>query len=399
MATVLESSVSSAEQSTTSRIYRSAEPVLSFDTARALTEQYGVGPLLVVSRSALVRNYQAFRRMLPMVEPYYAAKANPAYPVLRTLYEIGCSVEVCSYGELQAAMAAGFSPELMLHTHPCKTPDNLLRCRKEGMNWFVFDNAIEIEKMARLTPGVDAMLRLAVSGSSSVINLSAKFGAAEHEAVSLMRQAKESGLRVMGMSFHVGSQCHSPDDFHNALRQARRVWNRGTDAGMRLEVLDIGGGFPAPYRDAELTLEAYCNHLAGALDEYFGDLPHVRMIAEPGRGMVADTVSLVTRVIGKNFRNGLPWYFLDEGIYGSFSGQMFDHTEFPLIAENADDRPRSLCVVAGPTCDSSDVITRNQLMPDLDIDEILLVPTMGAYTNASASPFNGLDMARIVAID
>jgi ornithine decarboxylase len=398
MAAVLES-IASVSEPISSRIYRSAASNLSFAQARELAGRHGPGPLLVVSKSALVRNYQAFRRYLPMVEPYYAAKANPAYPVLRTLYEIGCHVEVCSYGELQMAVAAGFSPELMLHTHPCKTPDNLVNCYNAGVRWFVVDNVREVEKIAQYTPGVDVLLRLAVSGSSSVINLSAKFGAAEHEAISVMRAAEESGLHVTGMSFHVGSQCHSPNDFHNALRQARRVWNRATDAGMRLEVLDIGGGFPAPYRDSELSLESYCQSLAEALDEYFGDLPHVRIIAEPGRGMVADTVTLITRVIGRNVRGGTPWYYIDDGIYGSFSGQVFDHTEFPLLAEDADNRPLSTCVVAGPTCDSSDVVSRQQLLPDLEEGEILLVPTMGAYTNASASPFNGLAVARIVSID
>jgi len=405
MATVLESH--SASESSTSPIYRSAEPVVSFDEAASLAEQFGT-PLLVASRAALMRNYEALRTSLPGVEFFYAAKANPCEAVLRPLCEAGSSVDVCSYGEMQAALKAGFTPDMMIHTHPCKTEQNLTNCYAEGLRWFTFDNANEIPKLARHAPDASLLLRLAVSSSSSLINLSAKFGAFEPDAVPLMLAAREAGLSVRGMSFHVGSQCRAPEDFHSALVQARRIWDAAADAGITLEVLDIGGGFPAPYRDSVLSLDAYSRSLARALDETFGDLMFgdaalgkkpIRVIAEPGRGMVADTMTLITRVIGKSTRGGTPWYIIDDGLYGSFSGQMFDHVVYPLIARDADERGLVSCVVAGPTCDSSDVVARDQMLPDLEIGELLLVPTMGAYTCASASNFNGLDLARIIGIE
>ncbi|HLJ10664.1 MAG TPA: type III PLP-dependent enzyme [Planctomycetaceae bacterium] len=394
MATVLES-VSSSE-STTSSVYRSAAPVVSFEEAAALAGQFGT-PLLVASRAALLRNYEALRSALPGVEFFYAAKANPSEAILRPLCEIGSSVDVCSPGEMRAALAAGFTPEMMIHTHPCKTEHNLTSCYAQGLRWFTFDNVNEIPKLARHAPDASLLVRLAVSSSSSLINLSAKFGAFEPDAVPLMLAARDAGLAVRGMSFHVGSQCRSPEDFHTALVQARRIWNGAADAGIPLEVLDIGGGIPAPYRDSVLTLDVYCRSLARALDETFGDL-NVRIIAEPGRGLVADTMTLVTRVIGKSQRAGTTWYIIDDGLYGSFSGQMFDHVEYPLVA-NGDDRELMPCVVAGPTCDSSDVVSRDQALPDLDVGELLLAPTMGAYTCASASNFNGLDLARIIPIE
>src|SRR5579863_966325 len=387
MATVLETHSSS--ESTTSPIYRSAEPVVSFDEAETLAGQFGT-PLLVASRAALIRNYEALRNSLPGVEFFYAAKANPCEAVLRPLCEAGSSVDVCSYGEMVAALKAGFTPDMMIHTHPCKTEQNLTSCYAEGLRWFTFDNANEIPKLARHAPDASLLLRLAVSSSSSMINLSAKFGAFEADAVPLMLAARDAGLSVRGMSFHVGSQCRAPEDFHTALLQARRIWDAAAQAGIGLEVLDIGGGFPAPYRDSVLSLDAYSRSLARALDETFGDLA-IRIIAEPGRGMVADTMTLITRVIGKSMRGGVPWYIIDDGLYGSFSGQMFDHVEYPLIARNADERGLVSCVVAGPTCDSSDVVARDQELPELEIGELLVVPTMGAYTCASASNFNGLD--------
>jgi ornithine decarboxylase len=370
---------------------------VTFDEAARLAEKYG-SPLLLYSRAALVRNYQAMRAALPGVELFYAAKANPEHSILSTLCELGSSVDVCSHREAIAALKAGFTPDRMIHTHPCKTPQNLCDCYAEGIRWFTFDCAGELPKLARYAPDANLLLRLAASSTSSMINLSAKFGAAPNQARDLLLEAKAAGLNVRGLSFHVGSQCLCPSDFENALVQARWVWDEAAAIGAPLEVLDIGGGFPAPYRTQVLTLESYCSSLASALDATFGDLP-VRIIAEPGRGMCADTATLVTRVIGTNVRHGLPWYFIDDGLYGSFSGIVFDHADFPLLAANHDERPLHPCVVAGPTCDSGDVVTRDQLLPELQVGELLLVPSMGAYTAASASAFNGLDIARAIAVD
>lgn len=286
----------------------------------------------------------------------------------------------------------------MLHTHPCKTESNLLDCYEYGVRWFVYDNMLELDKMARLTPDVNLLLRLAVSASSSMINLSAKFGAALPEAVGLVRAAVRQGMRVRGFSFHVGSQCLNPEDYRTALGRIREVWDRCADYGIELEVLDIGGGFPAPYRTDAPSIESFCQSIHGGLQDVFGDL-NIRLIAEPGRGMCADSVSLITKVIGKNTRWDMPWYIIDDGLYGSFSGKVFDHIDYPILAENADSRELFNCVLAGPTCDSSDVVSRDQMMPDLEVGEILLVPTMGAYTSASACPFNGLPVANSIAID
>lgn len=378
-------------------VCRTARPVVSFDDARALAGQYGT-PLLVVSRSILVQNYQAMRSQLPGVELFYAAKANPEPIILRTLKQLGASVDVCSYRELEAALAAGFTPDDMIHTHPCKTTQNLVDCRAAGVRWFTFDGVCEIPKLVRYAPDAHLLLRLAASSASSLINLSAKFGAAPEDAAAVIGEARRAGLRVSGLSFHVGSQCLCPDDFRAALGRARRVWDEATAAGCPLEVLDVGGGFPAPYRDDVISLEEYCRSLAMALDETFGDLP-IRIIAEPGRGLCAEAVTLITSVLGKSVRHGVPWYIIDDGVYGAFSGKVYDHADFPLLVENHAMRPAQSCIVAGPTCDSSDVVSRDQELPDLEVGELLLVPSMGAYTSASASGFNGLDIARAVEVE
>jgi ornithine decarboxylase len=378
-------------------VYRSAQPVLSFGDARRLAARYGT-PLLVISRSAVVQSYRTLRDHLPGVEFFYAAKANPNAVILTTLRKLGCSIDVCSQGEARLALKARFRPESMIHTHPCKTVRNLVDCYALGIRWFTFDSIFELPKLVQYAPDAQLLLRLAVSSCSSVINLSAKFGASRYDALSLLTSAAQLGLQVRGLSFHVGSQCLSPDDFVSALAEARPIWDQASAAGLPLEVLDIGGGIPAPYRQAILSMESYCQALSSALDATFGDLP-VRIIAEPGRCLCAEAVTLITSVIGKSMRGGRPWYFIDDGLYGSFSGKVYDHADFPLFAEGDQDRPLSPCVVAGPTCDSTDVVARDQLLPDLDVGELLLTPSMGAYTSASATGFNGLETARAVAID
>jgi ornithine decarboxylase len=380
-----------------SSVYRSARPVIGFGEARRLADRYG-GPLLVVSRSAIARNYRALEASLPGVELFYAVKANPHREVLRTLRGLGSSVDVASPDEARRALRAGFAPGSMIHTHPCKSVANLVDSYALGVRWFTFDSTHELPKLARHAPDASLLLRLAVSSSSCTVDLSAKFGAGVREALPLLRRARRMGLQVRGLSFHVGSQCLSPDDFASALREVRPLWDEAQEAGLGLEVLDVGGGIPAPYRQAVLSLEDYGRALSAALREVFGDLPR-RVVAEPGRCLCAEAVTLITSVVGKTVRRGLPWYLIDDGVYGSFSGRLYDHADFPLLVERARHRPLSPCVVAGPTCDSIDVVARDQLLPDLEVGELLLVPSMGAYTSASASRFNGLGPARCVAID
>lgn len=371
---------------------RRAQSVLSFDQARELGERHGT-PLLVVSKSKLVQTYRTMRNHLPGVELFYAAKANPNPYVLQILQEEGCSVDVCSHGELTAAKQAGFAPSGMLHTHPCKTRQNLMDCYDEGVRLFVYDNDSEAEKIAQYTPDVQLLLRLAMSAGSSMINLSAKFGADPREAVDLLLAAKKRGLDVRGFSFHLGSQCLNPSDYRTVLRRVRRCWDEAAAVGIELEVLDIGGGFPAPYRDNEMmTLASYCDNVSDSLHEVFGDTG-VRLIAEPGRGLVAECMTLVTQVLGKSVRGGTTWYIIDDGLYGSFSGKVFDHVDYNVIADNPYGLPLHPCVLAGPTCDSSDVVARDQMLPELNVGDLLLVPTMGAYCGASACPFNGLPVA------
>lgn len=379
---------------------RSPESVLSWKLARQLAAKYGT-PLQVVNRRALSRNWRAFETRLPGVGVCYAAKANRSPEILAHLRRLGSSLDVCTPVEVRAGLSAGFGPDQMVHTHPCKTLDNLSASYAAGVRWFVYDAAAELEKVARLAPDAQLLLRVAQSSGKAELDLSKKFGCTPADAAALLARARDLKLTVRGFSFHVGSQCLDPDAFGAALDSVRGLYDRARAAGHRLDTIDLGGGFPAPTRQAPAVapLSDYLGVVHGHLTRAFGGTG-VRVLAEPGRGLVADAVTAVVRVLARSVRDGKLWYYLDDGVYGTFSGLFGDPCPYPVLAENAARRRRGPCVLAGPTCDSIDVVAGDWRLPtDLGPGELLLVPCVGAYSHACATTFNGIDPPRVVAVD
>lgn len=378
--------------------WRSATPVVSFEQAHALIAAHG-SPLLVIARSRIISAYQTMRAHLRDVEIFYAAKANSNAAILSLLRQEGASIDVSSAGEVNAALAAGFTPSQMLHTHPCKSEADLRACYEQGVRWFVYDNPYELDKLAAHAPDANVLLRVALSADSSVLKLSSKFGADRDESIRFLIAAERRGLNIRGLSFHLGSQCLDPRDFEPAMAIMRDVIEEAWDQGIPITHLDIGGGFPSPYRhQTVMPLDEYCDEVRASIDKHLSGMP-LTLMAEPGRALCAEAVTLITTVIGKSRRQGTLWYYLDEGIYGAFSGKRPGHTDYPLVVENASSLPFSECVIAGPTCDSGDVLYRDHALPELNVGDLILVPSMGAYTSASACNFNGLPITRSIVID
>jgi ornithine decarboxylase len=204
---------------------------------------------------------------------------------------------------------------------------------------------------------------------------------------------------VTGLSFHLGSQCIDAGDFDIALSTMRAITDEASMNGFTLKLIDIGGGFAAAYGDQSLPpTKDYCDEVYRSVRRHFGDTS-LKIIAEPGRILCAESVTLVTCVIGKTHRQGKPWYIIDDGIYGSFSGRRFSESDFKWLHSHGQDANVYSSVIAGPTCDSGDIVSHEQWLPDLAIGDILMVPSMGAYTSASAAAFNGMPLARTVMID
>lgn len=360
------------------------EPGLSFDRAAVLAGTVPT-PFLVLAPSRIQQSIRTLRTCLPGVELFYAMKSNPDPELLGLLNGLVDGIDVASYPEVALAAAAGVTPDRLFHSHPIKKDTDIAACVRHGVQWFTFDNVDEVPKLRTHAPAANVLLRVAIKNDNCVVDLGAKYGAHEDEALALLLQARAAGVNVRGIAFHVGSQSSDPAIYITALKVVRRLFDEAKKAGVRLDTLDIGGGFPVVYRTAMPKLEDFCRVVSRGLSQMFP--AGVRVIAEPGRCISGDSMTLVVRVIGRSVRNGVPWYFIDDGLYGAFSGKLFDHCDYELIPTRRG--PVRDCVVAGPTCDSIDIVSRDQPLPDLEVGDLLIVPGMGAYTKASATSFNG----------
>jgi ornithine decarboxylase len=366
--------------------------VINFATARRLASEFGT-PLLVLSEEKLRANVADLASSLPGVRLHYAVKANPDPEVLKILLQEGLAFDVSSDEEIRRVLDLGGRPDDLLYTKPINKERELEFAHRAGIRWFVVDNQDEIGKLSRAAPDSNVLVRLKVNTRDAVVDLSYKFGARPNDAVQLIQKINQEGLTVRGLSFHVGSQCTNPYSYAETIGTCRTIFNHASSLGIAMDTLDIGGGFPVSYLEPVMPIEQFAEPIAGALRQYFG---RYRLIAEPGRFIVGDAVTLVVRVIGRSIRDEIKWYYIDDGLYGSFSGKLYDHGDYPIAIEK--EGRRELCVIAGPTCDSFDVVYSNRALPDLAIGDLLLFDGMGAYTNASATDFNGLPRARMVVV-
>ena len=357
-----------------------------------LAAEYG-SPLLVLSLAQVEANYRRLRRYLPRVRVHYAMKANPHPEILRTMIKLGSSFDVASDGEIRLLNSMGVKGEMMIYANPMKTGGGLRACTECHVNRMTFDSKSELEKIAKVLPGAVVLLRLRIDNSSAHVDLNKKFGAGRDQAVELMQYAKKLGLDMAGIAFHVGSQTTTADPYLNAMDVARELFEEAAEAGLNLRILDIGGGFPIPETHGRFNLTEMLKQINARLDE---DFPETEIWCEPGRYICGTAVNLICSVIGVTERGDQPWYFLDEGLYGTFSGVIFDQWDFRLLAMKDTDEEEVEATFAGPSCDSLDIMFRGCMTVPLQVGDILLVPACGAYTSASATGFNGFSVAKYV---
>jgi len=362
----------------------------------ALVARHGT-PLLVLDPSRPVAQYRTLRDALPDVRPFYAVKALAHPAALAALRDAGCCFDVASPGEVALVTGLGIPADRCIYTHPVKKRADVVAAVGAGIRTFVFDSAGELATFAGLEDDVELLLRIAYRTPAALIDLSYKFGADPGEAVDLLQAAQRSGLRVRGLSFHPGSQLASPEPLREDIRHAAMLVDCAAALGIALDVLDIGGGLPVPYDTAGAHLEAFTAVIAEEI------VPLVRrgvtVISEPGRFLAAPAVVAVAGVVGVNRRGGVPWYYLDDGLYGSFSNVLADHVRPTVHAYESVvgiERDVVPSVLAGPTCDSTDVIATGALLPSLEVGDLVVAPCMGAYTAVTASGFNGIPRTPVV---
>ena len=380
----------------------SASPSDSFDSSslaateiRALTARFG-SPLLVVDCEQVRRQYHALKAALPGVDLHYALKPLPHAAVVSCLNREGAFFDLATTGEVELVKAQGISPERCIHTHPIKRESDIRDALRFGVTTFVADNAEEVRKFARFRKRAELLIRVSFRSPHAVVDLSRKFGCEPGAVLDLIRLARSLGVRVRGLSFHVGSQAGDSSKYVEAIAACTNLFGEALLAGLPgLDILDIGGGFPVSYRDQVTPIDEFCAPIRTALAK----VPdHVRIIAEPGRFIAAPAGTAVATVMGKAKRDGRWWYYLDDGVYGSYSGQMFDHARYQIDSLRTEGE-RLPSVLAGPTCDSIDVIDDNIFLPELEVGDLVVGRVMGAYTWASATDFNFFRRARVVVMN
>lgn len=370
---------------------------------QAIAREHGT-PVLVVDHAVIRRNFARFRRHLPKVQPYYAVKANPAPEILATLYKLGSSFDVASLPEFELAYdhirglpadeRQKFVWDKIVYANPIKPRETL-----EALNRYkplvTYDNLDELKKIRAYAPQAGLVLRLRVPNTGSMVELSSKFGCDAGEVLDLILKSYRTGLVVEGLSFHVGSQCINDDNFIQALNIAAAVMAEARAHGHAIGILDIGGGFPAPYTVHVPRFETLARKLNAEIGRLFS--PEIEILAEPGRFMVASAGTLVARVIGRTFRDGKPAYYIDDSVYHTFSGILFDHCQYPIRSFKRG--RKQVSSVFGQTCDGLDTISQSEELPLLEIDDLVYAENIGAYSNASSTHFNGFPPAKVVHIN
>ncbi len=365
---------------------------------RRMVAEHGA-PLLLLSTQAIRQQYRTLKQALPGVDLHYALKPLPHPAVVAALRDEGSSFDLATNGEVDVVRDAGVPPSRTIHTHPIKRDSDISYALQYGCTTFIFDNPYELPKFLPYRDRVELLMRLSFRSKDAVVDLSLKFGVQPADALDLLRKAVGMGLKVRGLSFHVGSQTLNAFKYMEAIGFCRQLFNLAALDGVVLDTLDIGGGYPVPYIEPVMPIQYYCHPIASELERQF---PNTRLIAEPGRFISAPAMTLISSVMGKAERQGRMWYYLDDGLYGSYSGKLYDHADYqfmPLSKLEGKNAPERMSVVAGPTCDSIDVVYDNIMLPELECGELVVSPMMGAYTWATATEFNFFPKTKIVVID
>jgi ornithine decarboxylase len=362
-------------------------------------------PLFVVDHDALRRNYREFRRCFPRIQAYFAVKANALPEIVRTFYREGASFDVASMPEFNIVYAniakmparerQQWIWDKIIYANPNKPVETL-----EELNRYkplvTFDNAEELLKIKKHAPQAGVVLRIKVPNTGAMVELSSKFGAAPGEAVDLILLAEKLGLTCEGLSFHVGSQTTNFNNYVEALALSANLFREARDRGYaKMNLMDIGGGFPAPYDDSVKPLKELAKVINNEIERLFPK--DIQILAEPGRFLVASAGYTVSKVIGKAVREGKPSYYIDDGVYHSYSGVIFDHCKYPVRSFRRG--PTKISAVYGPTCDALDVVSMADNLPELNRDDLVYSENIGAYSAASSTHFNGFPPAKVVHVN
>ena len=360
-------------------------------------------PTVVIDVDIVEENYNSLKRGLGAAHIHYAVKANPQPEILERLVSLGCRFDAASKGEIEMCLAAGATVADISFGNTIKKCKEIAWAYERGIELFSADSEIEIEKIAEHAPGSKVFIRVLVQSTEAEWPLSRKFGCSNSYVVPLMQLAKEKGLTPVGLSFHVGSQTKHPHMWFDVLDYVAVAWNNAREEGFDLTLLNIGGGFPTYYGVDITEPEEYCSTIMEAIHERFGDVEYI--MAEPGRGMVGNAGMLVSNVLLTSHKtpgDTVRWVYLDVGRFHGLAETEGESIKYQFWVPGRELSDTDFCVLAGPTCDSADVMyEKNQIELPIDLtpgDKFVILST-GAYTTTYSSvAFNGIPPLESVAI-
>lgn len=366
---------------------------------RFLDEVRPPTPCLVLDLDVVAERYRQLREALPDADVYYAVKANPHPDLLRVLVALGASFDVASPGEIDQVLAAGADPARISYGNTIKKERDIAVAYRRGVRLFAFDSLGELEKLAAAAPGASVFCRILADGDGADWPLSRKFGCVPAMAVDLLRLAPALGLDPCGVSFHLGSQQRDPDQWGRPLAQVAELFATLAADGIRLRMVNLGGGFPAQYEGPVPAIERYGQAIDAAVDRYFGDDARPELVVEPGRYLAGDAGVLCTEVVlvsRKAQDDERRWVYLDAGVFGGLAETLGESIKYRLrTSVDEDGGPVGPVVLAGPTCDSLDVLyeTYEYRLPEaLRPGDRVLFLSAGAYTRSYCSVgFNGFE--------
>jgi len=359
-----------------------------YERSRLITAQT---PFLALDSERMLEAYHATLSSVTGAEVFYAVKCSGESSVLRVLADEGSSFDVASLGELERVLALGVAGSRIVCSNPIKIGPLCARCMETDVFAMVVDSEDEVRKVAQYAPGARIYVRLAVDNSGAVMPLDKKFGVSAEQALQELLLARELGLDPIGLSFHVGSQSVKVGPWVAAIEACGHVWRAAAAFGINLYFLDLGGGYPVQTDPTVPTIEAIGAAITQAVEDFIPPAPDLKVIMEPGRGLVGAAGVLVMTVIGRAQRGSTTWLYLDGGVFHGLTEILEGFTDYEVMAEDDTAPLTHEYTLAGPTCDSSDTILRNVQLPETNIGDRLFVLNAGAYSTEYSTTFNGFD--------
>jgi ornithine decarboxylase len=350
-------------------------------------------PFLLIDKAKVRHKVHGIGKHIRNAEVFYAVKANPDIEVLKLINSLGIGFEIASEGELNILASIGVSSDRMITSNPIKSFRFLRMAAESGINYFSYDSEAEVLKLREYVPGANVYVRLSVPNEGSEWPLSKKFAVEVDTAEELLLLAKKKGLNPVGITFHVGSQCTNIYNWNSALNKAKDLWDRAEKAGIKLSLLNIGGGYPIRYTKNVVGISAIDKNINKLIYEKFPR--KMRVLIEPGRAVVGDAGIFVTRVIGKAYRGDEEWLSLDVGVFNGLM-ESVGGIKYSYIVEGSKEIKK--WTLAGPSCDSFDVIEKDIMLPEPAVGSYVLILSSGAYTISYASEFNGFSIPKTILI-